>query len=134
MDEVTETERLTSENFEKYFYLYVKKIQNAIDQKFDIIIIDFSHDSITGREKVLNKLNNLENIDFITFSLRPGIENILKWNVKREIRSLQEVEENYNSFEFPTKEEFLCFNFRTITNIIIDNSKNNFLDIKERIL
>jgi hypothetical protein len=58
------------------------------------IIIDFSHDGIHSRKKVLQNLNFskvITPINFFTISLRPGANSIIEWDAKRKrVNKLEE--------------------------------------------
>ena len=126
------------------FYQLVKN--TIIEKKYENIILDFCHDVKANRKKALNNiLTNLNNsdIEFITISLRPGYENIIKWRelllTKNKTLTLDEIDEQfhyfftddfkkrvkkiYNDFQPPVKDEFKDYNFKSTTHIIIDNSK-----------
>ena len=125
----------------KYVDKYINNIIKAINSNYSNIIMDFAHDNATNRANILNKIIsqiNTQDIDFITISLRPGAETVVDWTIKRyrlgnfpkeELIKLigeeriNRVKNIYNNFQYPTIEEFEKYNFNSIQNYVIDNSK-----------
>lgn len=118
-------------NKNKHFSIYINEIILNINKKYDNIILDFSHCEPKFRAEVLDAcIDSFKQIkiNFITISLRPGYEKIIKWHEKRCSRILNNEEKDniiniYQNFIYPTMEEFDKYNFNTVTNITIDNSK-----------
>ena len=118
--------------------LYINKIQEEINKNREYIICDFSQDSISCREYILDRLQYPNEIKFEAIVLRPGYENIFNWKKKRfedsnieyNEKDLQILIKNvYNGIQIPTIDEFKKYNFLDTLIIIYDNYKNEILDI-----
>ena len=108
------------------------------DKNREYIICDFSQDSISCREYILDRLQYPNEIKFEAIVLRPGYENIFNWQKKRfedsnieyNEKDLQILIKNvYNGIQIPTIDEFKKYNFLDTLIIIYDNYKNEILDI-----
>lgn len=128
-----------------YEKLYIDAIQQKLDAKEKTIVLDFSHDGIISRKTVLSQLNIPNNVNFTTISLRPGAEQIIYNQEKRQKYSLTKSEKKkiikvYNNFTYPTEEEFKDYGFCKITNLVVNNSypkedlnlKDNVFLIKDK--
>lgn len=104
---VKETEEYFSKEKE-VFNTFINTIQELIDDRYPLIIVDATHVTKASRKKVLNQLDLKDyKVDIIV--LRPSLETCLERNTKREGRAC--VPETalinmYNSYEQPTEEEF----------------------------
>ena len=106
---------------------YINLIQQKINAKEDTIVLDFSHDGILSRKSILSKLKLSNDIIFTTIALRPGVEQIIYNQEKRQKHPLTDNEKEriikiYNNFEYPTEEEFKDYGFYKINNFVVDNS------------
>lgn len=109
---------------------YVYEIQCAIDGNVSIIA-DFSQDSISCREHILNNIIFLDSkkIDLVTVSMRPDIDALLDRESKRkniilEKEDIDKISTIYNSFIFPTNKEFEKYHFNSITHFVIQNDED----------
>ena len=126
---------------ETHVQAYIDKINTLIKENtYHNIIMDFSQDGPYSRAHILNGVFRdipSENIKLVTISLRPTANKIIEWNkykLKKSSTSrvggndkyfqmLQQIESIYNHFVYPTMEEFVQYNFYSVTNLIIDNSQ-----------
>lgn len=128
VDDIVFSSSLKKFDFTSHFHIYIKQINEAIKNNKENIIIDFSHDSCELRKKICSKISLKQSINFITISLRPSIDFIILNDEKRKQRKLslsekERIKKIYEHFEFPSLEEFKNYNFQTVKNFIIDNSK-----------
>ena len=124
MDDVS----LDLDPFQRYKQ-YITNISNICNSINDIIIIDHHHSVINMRKEILDSIKQ-DNIDLIVITIRPDIETILSRKIKSTEKQKQQIINNYNSFETPSKEEFNKYNFNSIKIISFDGNK----DFYERIL
>lgn len=127
VDEIVKTNKFN----QKYYQIYLKTIQKQIDlyeNTNKIIVLDFSHDTISSRSKLLNELKfNSFNINFIAIGLHPtSFLDIVINDEKRKNRKLNQDEINkikniYNHFQPPTVQEFIDYNFNSIKAITLKN-------------
>jgi tRNA uridine 5-carbamoylmethylation protein Kti12 len=123
-------EHLTESNLDYYWNLYFHSIQVCLENGFKYIILDMSNDAVAFRQKTFQSINfNLQNINLITISLRPGVENLLSWHDIRcgELKSAEKgrIITAYNKYEFPIKQEFTEFNFKSVKVLVVNNSDIN---------
>ena len=132
VDKIAGLERLKPDHIKEY----INQLQNAIDKDISCIA-DFSQDNTGCREKILKDLNlsTNQNIDFITVSMRPQVDDLISWDVKRRNIDVNEdylhrIRSVYNCFEFPRDEEFENYNFNSIKHFIIKekNDYDNVID------
>ena len=101
MDEIVKQNQY---NYHKHYQNFINLISYNIKlMKYQYIIIDFSNDSIYFRKKILNDLkNNSINLEFnfVTISMRPGINNIFLWDEQRTKKTLNENEKKMKAFKF----------------------------------
>ena len=113
--------------------IYINNIQTAYDNGIDNIIIDLAHDTVDFRNSILSKLKFSQHIPvhFFTISLRPGVDKILEWDATRrglstisdEDRTM--IEKCYERFESPTIQEFILYDFISITTLEVNNTNLN---------
>lgn len=102
------------------FNTFIKKINEAIDNKIDTIVIDATHINKASRHKVLSRLKNYEDYNLIVEVFLIDLEKALERNSKRE--GFARVPDSaiinmYNSFEEPSlngEEKLIQYNFSTI--------------------
>ena len=109
-----------------YLEPYLNLAQQKLDNQEEFIVLDFAYDTIECRKLILSQLKIPDGVNFTTISFRPGVKQIIINQEKRQKKPLtkQEIEkiiELYNAFMIPTEEEFKCYNFNEIKNIIIDD-------------
>ena len=102
------------------FNTFIKKINEAIDNRIDTIIIDATHINKASRHKVLSRLTNYEDYNLVIDVFLIDLERAFERNSKRKgfayvpdpaIRNM------YNSFEEPSingEEKLSQYNFSTI--------------------
>ena len=128
MDDIVKQSKF---DYNLHFPIYLNIIETALlSPQFTTIILDFSQDTIKCRALVLDSIKKVlcKKIDFIAISLRPNYKNIILWSQKRLNKNLTHKEKInikniYNSFEYPTIEEFAQYNFNSTLIISLDNSK-----------
>ena len=128
MDDIVKQSKF---DYNLHFPIYLNIIETALlSSQFTTIILDFSQDTIKCRALVLDSIKKVlcKKIDFIAISLRPNYKNIILWSQKRLNKNLTHKEKiniknTYNSFEYPTIEEFAQYNFNSTLIISLDNSK-----------
>ena len=137
VDKIVHNSKLSNFKRDIHFPLYIEQIKNSIKnaKENDIILLDFSQDCPESRKEILQEIPSefFNKINFLTISLRPGINNIIKWNEKRHGHKLNEIERIkkinvYNNFVYPTLEEFEDYSFHSIINISLNNGKINLIE------
>ena len=132
VDKIVGTEHLEPYHLKEY----INQLQNAIDKDISCIA-DFSQDTIGCRKNILKDLNlsTNPNIDFVTVSMRPQIDDLISWDIKRRNIDVNEdyahrIHRIYNCFEFPQDKEFEKYNFNSIKHFIIKdkNDYDNIID------
>lgn len=104
---VKETEEYFSKEKE-VFNTFINTIQELIDDRYPLIIVDATHVTKASRKKVLNQLD-LKDYQVDIVVIRPSLKTCLERNARREGRA--RVPETalinmYNSYEQPTEKEF----------------------------
>ena len=89
-----------------------------------------SNDAVGFRQETFQSIDfNFQDVNLITISLRPGVENLLNWHDTR-CGGLKSAEKGrmitaYNQYRFPTKREFAEFNFKSVKVLVVNNSDIN---------
>lgn len=113
---VRENEKYFSKERE-VFNTFIEKIQQAINEEYEFIIIDATHLSKSSRKKVLRQLDLKDYIlDVIVF--RTSLETCLERNAERQSRAYvpeSAIINMYNSYEEPTFIEFQYLPHTTIS-------------------
>ena len=123
-------EHLTESNVDYYLNLYFHSIQVCLENGFKYIILDMSNDAVGFRQETFQSIDfNFQNVNLITISLRPGVENLLGWHDMR-CGGLTSAEKGrmittYNQYSFPIKREFAEFNFKSVKVLVVNNSDIN---------
>jgi GTPase SAR1 family protein len=123
-------ECLNKSNSDYYLNLYFHRIQECLENSFKYIILDMSNDAVAFLQKTFQSINfNFQNVNLITISLRPGVENLLGWHDMR-CDGVASAEKGrmitaYNNYEFPIKQEFAEFNFKSVKVLVVNNSDIN---------
>lgn len=114
---------LELEPIERY-YRYINKFVESIKSKqYDTIILDHHHSLRIMREEILDKIPiDCGEIELIVISLRPGTNNIISWRKTSSEPIINAVKHLYESYEMPTDEEFNKYGFKSVSNIVINNS------------
>lgn len=101
------------------FNTFISKIQQAINEEFEIIIVDATHISKNSRKKVFRSLN-LENYKIHIIVFRTPLSVCLERNAQRQGRAYvpkSAIINMYNSYEEPTHIEFQSYLPNIITSI-----------------
>ena len=104
---VKETEYYFSKEKE-VFNLFVKEIQEAIDNRIDMIVIDATHISVSSRKKLLSRINIPENYIFEAVVFDIPLDVLKKRNGLRAGRARvpeTAMENMFYDFSEPTYEE-----------------------------
>lgn len=106
--------KLVKENEEYFskekevFNTFINTIQELIDERYPLIIVDATHVTKASRKKVLGQLELKDyKVDIVV--IRPSLETCLARNALREGRACvpeTAIINMYNSYEQPTEKEF----------------------------
>lgn len=114
------------------YYYWIQDIKKTIVKNDkDNLIIDFSLDSTESRKRVLDEIDNFENINLICIFLNPDANVILKHYSQRDPNFIQtndkkiKIQKLVNNVQLPTENEFKSYNFKSIK-IIVLNEEINF--------
>lgn len=113
---VKENEEYFSKETE-VFNTFIEKIQQAINEEYEIIIIDATHVSKSSRKKVLRQLN-LRDYALDIIVLNTSLETCLERNAGRQGRACvpeSAIINMYNGYEEPTFIEFQYLPHTTIS-------------------
>ena len=118
-DVVKECEDYTFD-YDKHFHIYIKKIQEKIDNNQKNIVLDFSQDSKKSRKHVLNQLKfNPNEIDFQAINFNVNLAQMILFHTKRTKQTLDNekilrMQKIKNGFQPATVNEFKNYNFNSI--------------------
>lgn len=106
---------------------YIKRVQQSLNSDFDYVLMDLAQDSRHYRRSILDQLNfQGETIDFVTYSMRPSLDEIFRrWTLRgKELTDefVHHVTQVYNNFEYPTEEEFKKYNFNSVHNYVLGSN------------
>lgn len=130
VDKIVGTDHLAPHHIEEY----INQLQDAINKDISCIA-DFSQDDIGCRKRILQNLNlsTNSNINFVTVSMRPDVNDLISWDVKRRNVDVNEeyfhrIHSVYDCFEFPQDKEFKNYNFSSIKHFVI-RDKNDYKNV-----
>lgn len=130
VDKIVGTDYLAPHHIEEY----INQLQNVINKDISCIA-DFSQDNIRCRKHILQNLNlsTNSNINFVTVSMRPQVNDLISWDVKRRNVDVNEeylhrIHSVYDCFEFPRDKEFKNYNFSSIKHFVI-RDKNDYKNV-----
>lgn len=119
-------------SFQKALSLWIDKVKKSFIEN-DIIILDYSFDTIYCRKEYLDIFNFPKDINFICLYLNTSPSKIIEHNFKRNPKyeineyKVDVINRRYKAQEFPKKDEFKRFYNNKIF-IIQDNDLTEFLN------
>lgn len=99
------------------FRTFVKMIQDAIDKEIEVIFIDATHINENSRNRILSRLNNIEDYVLVVETFNISKEEAIKRNSKREgfaYVPLAAINRMYQDFTVPTMSEFEKYKFASV--------------------